>query len=336
MGDHHHIAPATDRRAPVPQIPNFHLYRQTPNQEIPFIPEADCSERSDISIKKEIKRRRHIRRKKRSRSQSNQGNPLSKGQLARKERRFLSNPGTWKTLERKPEGIKRSIIPSGAEGSGSSGGASTGSKATSERSTKAEGFGYEAAAYFFKELVATEDEGFVLVPLVVLPRVQEGRELVRKATWKRSSFFQVVSRKLGFSKGTRLLAFGNSLFHIQSPSLTLLKQQPRFTLHFIDSLAFKSSLHLLIEFRPAPSQIPRYQDLKERGATRRKTSSPLWFGLNPSLRLPPNAALTDWTNLPTLVRVKVAKSTTSAAGGGDNYSLKAVFCINKSRHMGRD
>ena len=40
-----------------------------------------------------------------------------------------------------------------------SGGASTGSKATSERSTKAERFSYEASAYFFKELVATEDEG---------------------------------------------------------------------------------------------------------------------------------------------------------------------------------
>ena len=59
----------------------------------------------------EIKRRRHIRRKKRSRSQSNQGNPLSKGQLARKERRFLSNPGTWKTLERKPEGSETVPLP---------------------------------------------------------------------------------------------------------------------------------------------------------------------------------------------------------------------------------
>lgn len=61
---------------PVP-LTNFHLHRQTPNQEIPFIPEANCSERSYISIQKDINRRRHIRRKKRSRSQSNQGNPLS-------------------------------------------------------------------------------------------------------------------------------------------------------------------------------------------------------------------------------------------------------------------
>lgn len=51
-----------------------------------------------------------------------------------------------------------------------------------------------------------------------------GRELVRKATWKRSCFFQVVSRKLGFSKGTRLLAFGNSLFSVEArvQGLTLL------------------------------------------------------------------------------------------------------------------
>lgn len=45
-----------------------------------------------------------------------------------------------------------------------------------------------------------------------------------KATWKRSCFFQVVSRKLGFSKGTRLLAFGNSLFSVEArvQGLTLL------------------------------------------------------------------------------------------------------------------
>ncbi|CAK9171866.1 unnamed protein product [Ilex paraguariensis] len=41
----------------------------------------------------------------------------------------------------------------------------------------------------------------------------------------------------------------------------------------------------------------------------------------------------DWTNLPTLVRVKVTKSTTSAVGGKDNYSLKDRASPHKSVAM---
>lgn len=48
---------------PVP-LTNFHLHRQTPNQEMELIPEADCSERSYISIQKDINRSRHIRTQK--------------------------------------------------------------------------------------------------------------------------------------------------------------------------------------------------------------------------------------------------------------------------------
>ncbi|ONK80528.1 uncharacterized protein A4U43_C01F18840 [Asparagus officinalis] len=83
----------------------------TPNQEIPFIPEADCSERSYISIQKDINRRRHIRRKKRSRSQSNLGNPLSQGQLASVFSLEEKNMGRIMQGHRAYVGHRKSIKP---------------------------------------------------------------------------------------------------------------------------------------------------------------------------------------------------------------------------------
>lgn len=90
---------------PVP-LTNFHLHRQTPNQEMELIPEADCSERSYISIQKDINRSRHIRRKKRSRSQSNPGLPNHPFSRAAREVRS----GLDRLLIHSPSPVRRGRI----------------------------------------------------------------------------------------------------------------------------------------------------------------------------------------------------------------------------------